>query len=134
MNADSEKKPGHIWWKVLSRLLGIFAILLLAAIGLFLLSRVLGVDEDGVLPVSLFVLLGMPYIIGALAAFLIDPNAKRTQEKSYLAVLIFMASVLVLGGLIFQEGVVCMLMASVIWTPMALLGACLLYTSDAADD
>ena len=122
MNADSEK-PGHVWWKVLSRLLGIFAILLLAAIGLFLLSRVLGVDEDGVLPVSLFVLLGMPYIIGALAAFLIDPNAKRTQEKSYLAVLIFMASVLVLGGLLFQEGVICLLMAGVIWTPMALLGA-----------
>ena len=122
MSSDPDRSPP--WCPTLVRLLGIFASLLVIAIAAFILLDLLDGAGDGgrIAVISLTWLLGVPYALGALAAFLIDPRGRDAARSGYIIPLWILIGVLVIGGAIFREGAVCLLMAGFIWIPMIMLG------------
>ncbi|MAI90122.1 hypothetical protein [Ponticaulis sp.] len=118
-----ETKPASVWWTVLKRILSISALILICTLALYGLFVQLNPSVDGEGFISLFILLGLPYLIGLFAAYLVNPKGENTASNAYSIVLLILVIVLGAGAAILGEGVVCLLLASVLWLPMALLGA-----------
>lgn len=117
--------PKPVWRHTLSRLIIIFATILVIASAAYLLLGLLDhASEIG--PgeaITLTLLLTLPFLLGAYATFILDPHGRRSKENGYLRAMLIVMAAFMLGGLIFREGLICLLMAGILWMPMIMLGA-----------
>ena len=118
---NADETSGQWKWVGL-RLIWVFLALLFVALTLNFLAYVIS-EGVAALSISLTLLFGIPYILGALAAFLTAPNGKLGGRHYTFAPLMTVPLVLVVGGLILREGIVCIMMAFPLWIPMAFGGS-----------
>ncbi len=120
-NEISSEKAINAWQWVGWRLLKIFMLLLLLSMAVTALGFVIDKTAAGI-SISFAILFVLPYGLGGLAAILINPAGKKTGTTLSVSIGMIML-VLVLGGLLFREGIICIVLLAPLWLLGAFLGA-----------
>ena len=116
------KSSLNVWQNVLLRLILLFFAMLAAALCLYALLEFLE-RGFGSLSISLSLLFGLPFILGALIAFISAPNGTTRKGHYIWTPTLLVPLVLFVGGFIVREGIVCLLMALPLWLPAAIGGS-----------
>lgn len=101
--------------------LKVFALILLIALGFYGLSLLLSTGAQTI-SIGLGILIVLPYGLGGLTALLMNPKGGKSDTAT-LAVIGMIFLVLLLGGIILREGVICIIMLAPLWMLSAFLGA-----------
>lgn len=119
MSADHDLPPRWRW--VLLRLAQRFLYLLVFGIGLYWLHNIVavGLTETAITGTILF---GAPYALGALITFVGDLNGDRSEQYYSLVPIALVLGVLVVGGIIVREGLICIVLLAPIWIVGAYAG------------
>lgn len=118
---DITEKPVKAWRLVGLRFLKVFSILLLFALGFVGLSYILGRSAVG-LSISVTTLFVLPFGLGGLGALLLNPAGEKPGTTPMVCAGMAIL-VLVAGGLVMREGIICILMLAPLWLLGAFLGA-----------
>lgn len=109
-----------------ARILSVLFILgpvLALALGVYGLVMLL--DGEGTGPaIGIGILFVLPASLGAIASLLMDPY-KTTKKSRRLAALFTVLFVLLIGGVIVREGIICILMLMPIWVLSVMVGVAL---------
>jgi hypothetical protein len=111
------------WLTVLLKLLRIIGILLVTALGLYALSNWVTGGDGGGIVIGLSVLAGLPFILGAFAAYLVAPSGGKSKSFYNWVPVVLTVIILFLGGTILREGIVCIVMLVPLWMPMSWWGS-----------
>lgn len=118
---DNTWKRPLAWQIVGMRLLKVFSILLLFALGFVGVSLILGRSAAG-LSISITTLFVLPFGLGGVAALLINPRGEKPGTPALVCGAMVLL-VLVIGGIFLREGVICLVMLAPLWLLGAFLGA-----------
>ncbi|WP_417481021.1 SRPBCC family protein [Maricaulis sp.] len=113
-------RPKRAWIWVGVRLLLVFAKLVLLA-GLFYALG--GTDAGAGLAGGFTALFGLPFCLGAIIQFAISPDGKAKASRTGVIVGFLLLAVMVIVGVFFLEGLICMVFLAVPWWISAWLGA-----------
>lgn len=113
-------KPSARSW-VFFRLSGIFLGLMILGFAFFIAHRFFDVQDA--LPITISILFVLPYCLGAIAAFFVTPDGRKPAYYVVLVPSALVIGTLILGGLFFREGWICLAMAAPLWWISAILGA-----------
>lgn len=119
MSADRNSPPRWRW--VLLRLAQRFFYLLVFGIGLYWLHNIVVTGLTGT-AITGTILFGAPYTLGALISFVGDLKGERSEQYYSLVPLALVMGVLVLGGIIVREGLICIVLLAPIWIAGAYAG------------
>ena len=125
MTENDQRPPprdGARW--VFLRLVRTLFLLLLLALNVLALQIAFHLPGQGV-TVSLGIVFGLPFCLGAIAAFLNNPDGEKPKLSNSVLAVLFVIIVLGLGGIIIREGVICMVILLPLWGASALFGASL---------
>ncbi len=124
MGGDMKTRTSHfnVWQNVLLRLILIFFAILAAALCFYVLLEFLGRGTGG-FSVGFTILIGLPYVLGALIAFITAPNGTTRKGHYIWMPTLLVPLVLIVGGAIVREGIVCLIMALPLWLPAAIGGS-----------
>jgi hypothetical protein len=108
---------------VLGRLSIMFLLLFLISFTVYFLEHFISDGANGAFMGFITFLFTLPFCIGALGVYLIDPKGKRTAGFYgwFSPVLIF--TILIIGGIALREGVICLVMLAAFWLPMGIAGS-----------
>lgn len=115
--AELTKQPQ---W-VRKQFLRVFAAILFIALGFYELSLMMAQGTQAV-SIGLGILIVLPYGLGGLTALLMNPSGGRSDTAT-LTVIGMIILVLLIGGIVLREGVICIVMLAPLWTLSAFLGA-----------
>lgn len=105
------------------RVISVFIILLLFALGGYGFEAWLYNSlSSGGITITLSMLFGLPFSLGALSAYALGTGSKNELLSVSKLLLIYTVGILLLGGLILREGVICLAMISPIWIISATVG------------
>lgn len=119
-------KPGDqkgSWQTVLLKLLRIAGIMFVVSTGLFGLFTWLSGTRSGGVVISLSVLAGLPFLLGAFTSYLLAPNGGKSSSFYHWAPILMTVVMLFAGGFLFREGIICLIMLSPIWMPLSWWGS-----------
>lgn len=119
-NSNMVKLTKQPQW-VRRQFLKVFALILFIALGFYGLSLIIGEGAQAV-SIGLGVLIVLPYGLGGLTSLLMNPSGGKSNNVR-LAVIGMVFLVLLLGGIILREGVICIVMLAPLWVVSAFLGA-----------
>ncbi|WP_411819511.1 hypothetical protein ABFZ85_11890 [Hyphococcus formosus] len=109
-------------WVVL-RLLVIFLLLLLFSLGFYYFELLLDSRFGTLFSISFAILFALPFSVGALATFLLAPNCRRSSAIYYVVPALLVFGILIIGGLVLREGVICLILLAPLWLMSSYLGA-----------
>ncbi|MFC0685404.1 SRPBCC family protein [Novosphingobium clariflavum] len=104
------------------RRLTAIAIALGVSLAVYMLARATRSDV-----VTFSFLLVLPAAVGALAAYLGDPQGTRPRRFYFTTPCWIMLGVVVLSVIVLREGTICVLMLAPLWAPLMLAGSLLTY-------
>lgn len=119
-NSDMTDLPKQHQW-VGWRFFKVFALILFIALGFYGLSLIMS-EGAQVVTIGFGILVVLPYGLGGLTALLFNLDGE-TSGKATLSVLGLILTVLLLGGFILREGVICIVMLAPLWVTASFLGA-----------
>lgn len=118
---DDRHSERRVWIQICLRLLVVFGVVLcFALMGVAALALT---QPGGFIVIGLSILLGMPFLLSALAAFLMSPNGDGYGGHYLWAPPILVGITLFAGGILINEGVICIVMLFPLWVPMSIWGS-----------
>jgi hypothetical protein len=118
-NANTAKLATQSQW-VRWRFLRVFAVILVIALGFNGLSMMMDEGTQGI-TIGLGILIVLPYGLGGLTALLMNPGGGNSGRAMF-TVTGMIVLVLLIGGIILREGVICIVLLSPLWALSALFG------------
>ncbi len=107
------------------RLVTVAKILGLTIVSVFAVyvSTLVFTNAADFITISYGVLFALPYCIGAIAFYFVDPSGNRSTGTRILISICIVLAVLLIGGLLLREGWICMIMLVPLWVLSAFFGA-----------
>lgn len=102
------------WVWVLGRLVLILGVLLLLGVGAYIITGKFN-DTGPSITITVGVLFGLPFSLGAIAAYLFNPSGKGSRVFTWTTVSLLVLATLILGAIFLQEGIVCLLIVLPLW-------------------